>query len=123
MASNKTAIIGAGFGGLALALALHARDIPCDVYELRAESYEHGGGVMLSPNAIRVLDHIGAWEAAKSKGYRFETMAFLTDDQEVTGYYTFGNEKLFGYPGIRIYRSDMIKVFRALAKERSIPIH
>lgn len=44
--------------GLSLALALHKVHIPCTVYEGRDESYEAGGGITLSPNALRILDKL-----------------------------------------------------------------
>lgn len=52
-------IIGAGIGGLALALALQKRRIPVAVYERAPELGEVGAGVMLTPNSNRVLDHLG----------------------------------------------------------------
>jgi salicylate hydroxylase len=52
-------IVGAGIGGLALALALAQRGIAAHVVERRSELSEAGAGIQLSPNAVRVLEEIG----------------------------------------------------------------
>jgi salicylate hydroxylase len=56
---RTVAIIGAGIGGLAAALAL--RQIGCDVhvYEQAPELTEVGGGINMGPNAVRVLQRLG----------------------------------------------------------------
>jgi 2-polyprenyl-6-methoxyphenol hydroxylase-like FAD-dependent oxidoreductase len=53
------AIIGAGLSGLALAIALHRQGISCAIYELRDPSAATSGALMLSPNALRILDTLG----------------------------------------------------------------
>ena len=52
-------VIGAGIGGLALALALQRRHIAVVVYERAPQLGEVGAGVMLTPNSNRVLEHLG----------------------------------------------------------------
>lgn len=53
------AIIGGGIGGLSLALALHQRGLPCDVYETVPEVKEIGVGITLLPHAVRELSSLG----------------------------------------------------------------
>ena len=48
----KIAVVGAGIGGLTLALALRQRGIEVDLYEQTAELREVGAAVALSANAI-----------------------------------------------------------------------
>ncbi|MBM3513741.1 MAG: FAD-binding protein [Alphaproteobacteria bacterium] len=57
--NNVIMIIGAGIGGLALALALQKRGRKVAVYERAPELGEVGAGVMLTPNSNRVLEHLG----------------------------------------------------------------
>lgn len=52
-------IVGAGIGGLALALALARRGIASRIVERRQELAEAGAGIQLSPNAVRVLQELG----------------------------------------------------------------
>lgn len=49
------AIVGAGIGGLALALGLHQRGVACHVYEGAPEVREIGVGITLLPHAVREL--------------------------------------------------------------------
>jgi 2-polyprenyl-6-methoxyphenol hydroxylase-like FAD-dependent oxidoreductase len=52
--------------GQVLALALKHHKIDCEVFETRDEDYRHGGNIALAPNAIRVLDHVGVYDALQS---------------------------------------------------------
>ncbi len=71
---HSVAIIGAGLAGLSLALALHQQNIPCTIYESRPAPLNIGGAVMLSPNALKVLDALKLYSSAKTKGYSFEKL-------------------------------------------------
>ena len=63
--SGKTpvVIIGAGVGGLTLALLLRQRGIVAEVLEQSAELREVGAAVSLAANAVRVLHHLGLGDA------------------------------------------------------------
>jgi 2-polyprenyl-6-methoxyphenol hydroxylase-like FAD-dependent oxidoreductase len=52
-------IIGGGIGGVAAAVALHRAGIDATVYERANELREVGAGLMLWPNATRVLQELG----------------------------------------------------------------
>src|SRR4051812_30287302 len=62
----RIAIVGAGIGGLSLALALREQGLAADVYEQAAELTEIGAAIALSANATReyarlgLLDELGA---------------------------------------------------------------
>jgi salicylate hydroxylase len=55
----RVAIVGAGIGGLAAALALLRRGIDVQVFEQAGELSEVGAGVQLSANGTRVLFELG----------------------------------------------------------------
>src|SRR5450755_3902090 len=55
-------IIGGGIGGVAAALALHRAGIEVTVYERATGFREVGAGMMLWPNATRVLKELGLLE-------------------------------------------------------------
>src|ERR1700677_4179414 len=55
-------IIGGGIGGVAAAVALHRAGIQATVYERADELREVGAGMMLWPNATRVLKELGLLE-------------------------------------------------------------
>ena len=56
---NDVIIIGAGIGGLTLALALDRRGIPCRVYEAAPEIRGLGLGINILPHATRELAELG----------------------------------------------------------------
>src|SRR5580704_2295936 len=62
-------IVGGGIGGVAAAVALHRAGIEATVYERANELREVGAGMMLWPNATRVLKELGLLErVAASSG-------------------------------------------------------
>lgn len=63
--SAELAIIGAGIGGLAVAVALRAQRIPCTIYERAPELRPVGAGLLLSPNGITALDFLGVRNEAE----------------------------------------------------------
>src|ERR1700743_2134704 len=58
-------IIGGGIGGVAAAVALCLAGIEATVYERANELREVGAGMMLWPNATRVLRNLGLLDAVK----------------------------------------------------------
>ncbi|MBD2412813.1 FAD-binding monooxygenase [Nostoc calcicola FACHB-389] len=67
---NKVAIVGAGPGGLATAIALQNQGIDVQVYEKAQEFRPAGTGLGLAPNGLNALDAIapGIVETLKSSG-------------------------------------------------------
>ncbi|KFX99270.1 hypothetical protein V495_04219 [Pseudogymnoascus sp. VKM F-4514 (FW-929)] len=120
--SSHVAIIGAGLSGLSLGLVLHSQSIPCKIYESRDASYNQGGGIMLSPNALRILDTLGVYSRIVEKGYSFESLAFMNGTGKLEGEYFFGDQQRYGYKALRIYRHIILQEMIALVKERGIPI-
>ncbi|PGH02629.1 hypothetical protein GX51_04512 [Blastomyces parvus] len=120
---RHVAIVGGGLSGLSLALALQKVNIPCTVYEARAESYEAGGGITLSPNALRILDKLGVYERVRDKGHHFDTLAFSDGDGVIKDIYYFGSERLYGYRGFRIMRQLLINEMKVMLQDYGIYVH
>ena len=59
MTISRIAVIGAGIGGLTVAVALARRGIDCEVHERSGAPGGPGGGIQLSPNAVAVLHRLG----------------------------------------------------------------
>src|ERR1700735_579839 len=60
---RKIAIVGAGIGGLAAALALNRGGLDVEVYEQAHELREFGAGVQVSANGTRILHALGLKDA------------------------------------------------------------
>jgi len=52
-------IIGAGIGGLTAALSLQRHGCKVSIYEQAAALKEFGAGLLVTPNAMRALNHLG----------------------------------------------------------------
>ncbi|KAL8701495.1 MAG: hypothetical protein Q9201_004881 [Fulgogasparrea decipioides] len=119
---NDIVIIGAGLTGLSLALALHARSIPCSIYELRPPSVTTTGALMLSPNALRILNSLGVYERIRTKGYNFSNIAFKNEDEETMDLYPLGDERQYGYKALRIYRQTLLDELRSMVHACGISV-
>ncbi|OGM42670.1 Zn2Cys6 transcription factor [Aspergillus bombycis] len=119
---ENVAIIGAGLSGLTLALALRRQSIPCTIYEARSAPLDIGGAIMLSPNALRILDILGVYQRIRPQGYEFDHLYFRSPDNELVDTYEFGHMK-YGYHGLRIYRHVLIKELSEMVAQANIPVH
>jgi salicylate hydroxylase len=66
------AIVGGGLGGLAAALALRRAGIDATVYEMAPERREAGAGIVVPPNMVHVLVHLGLADALPDFAVRLE---------------------------------------------------
>lgn len=71
-------IVGAGVGGLVLALSLHQAGIACRVYEAVSEIKPLGVGINLLPHATRELDELGLLPALDAIAVRTRESVFYT---------------------------------------------
>ncbi|PYI03209.1 FAD/NAD(P)-binding domain-containing protein [Aspergillus sclerotiicarbonarius CBS 121057] len=123
MSIDNVAIIGAGLSGLALALALHQQGIPCTIYEARSAPLNIGGAIMLSPNALRILDHLGVYTRILPEAYSFDHLYFRSADDTPLDTYEFGSVSKYNYQGMRIYRHILIRELSAMVHDAGILIH
>ncbi len=64
----KISIVGGGIAGLTTAIALNQLGIRSEIYEQAKEFNEVGAGIMLQPNALKILDQLGLGTNIREKG-------------------------------------------------------
>lgn len=128
-------ILGGGIAGLTTALAL-TKFAPSDavpnihIFEIRPEPATIGGAVNLTPNALRMLDHLGAYDVIKQNGYGKDI-----DELEVYDIYSTklavssfkgAHGKGIGSPpfkALRITRGDALKaVLEVVRRQKNIKL-
>ncbi len=117
------AIVGAGIGGLAAALACVRRGIDVAVYEQAPELRELGAGVQVSANGTRVLYALGLEEAlAKVQVLPSGKAIRLWNTGQSWKLFDLGMESVerYGFPYLTLHRGDLHGVL-AHALERAKP--
>jgi 2-polyprenyl-6-methoxyphenol hydroxylase-like FAD-dependent oxidoreductase len=116
MGAESIGIVGGGIGGIATAVALHQVGINAVVYEKAAGLHEVGAGMMLWPNATRVLREMGLLEkvlACSGPNTHFLVRATCG---KVLMNIALGK---FDVPAVCMRRSDLLAVLlMALPRER-----
>lgn len=64
----KITIVGGGITGLATAAALRKLGLESEVYERAPQLNEVGAGILMQPNALKVLDWMGLGDSIREKG-------------------------------------------------------
>ncbi|MEQ5807803.1 FAD-dependent monooxygenase [Alteromonas sp. NFXS44] len=122
-AIKKALVVGAGIGGLSVAIGLKRNGVDVEVVELHGKRDVYHVGIVVQANFIRAMDAIGVADKAMEIGYPYETMIF-TDLQgnklheiEVKG---FAGER---YPArLGMTRPALHDLLLGAADELGIPI-
>jgi salicylate hydroxylase len=69
---TRVAIVGGGLGGLAAAAFLHQAGVPATVYEQARALREVGAGIMVPPNAVRMLRRLGVLGPFRERAIRLD---------------------------------------------------
>ncbi|KAH9826348.1 FAD/NAD(P)-binding domain-containing protein [Teratosphaeria destructans] len=121
---RNVAIIGAGLGGCALALALSNNDIPVTLYEARPSTSEGlVSGVILTPNGLRILDQLGVFSRIKERCYVSTDRCFKNDRDETTKKTPTASLEKFGYNNHRLWRSILLDEMKQMLAEQKIRIN
>jgi len=127
-------ILGAGIAGLTTALSLTKFTSPppnITIFELRPEPATIGGAVNLTPNALRLLSHLGALDEINAKQYGAECLAvevfdLYTNKKIAESSFRGPEGKGLGTPpftALRITRGEALKgVLEAVGKCPNIQI-
>lgn len=110
MQPQKVIIIGAGLGGMAAAAGLLRAGHRVSIHERADTLGEIGAGIMLTPNAVRALEFIGALSAVQRYAVEPATSRsrhYLTG--EIMGERSVADAYIarFGKPMLTIHRADL----------------
>ena len=121
----RVAIVGGGIGGLGLALALHARGLPCDVYEAVPEVREIGVGITLLPHAMRELAALGLQPELEAAGIENLESVFFNRFGQFIYREPRGRHAGYALPEVGIHRGKLHRVMydAVLARLGSQHVH
>ena len=110
MAPKKIGIIGGGIGGIATALALRQAGVDAVVYEKAPRLQEVGAGMMLWPNATRVLRELGLLENVVAQSGPNTNFLVRARSGKVLMNIALGQ---FDVPAVCIRRADLLAILLA----------
>ena len=84
--SGHIGIIGAGISGLALGCFLKKANIPVVIFEKSNDISEHGAGISLSPNGLRVLKALGIFKKIQRLSGNPHKAYFFSNNKKITSF-------------------------------------
>ena len=100
-------IIGGGIGGIAAAVALHRSGVNVSVYEREEQLREVGAGMMLWPNATRILRELGLLEDVVAHSGRNTHFLVRKSTGQILMSIALGN---FDVPAVCMRRADLLSI-------------
>ncbi len=104
---NGVVIIGAGIGGLTLALSLHRAQIPCRVYEAATTLLPLGVGINVLPHATGELRDLGVLHALERLAVVTREAAFFNRFGQLVYREPAGRWAGYDTPQLSIHRGDL----------------
>ena len=124
---SEVLIVGGGIGGLTAALCLAQQGQTVQVFEQAPAISEAGAGIQLSPNATRVLFHLGLEVPLTAAAFLPQHTEFRDwrsgrlISRNVLGETV---RDTFGFPYLHVHRGDLIGVLeRAVRSEARVTLH
>jgi len=115
---DEVAIVGAGIGGLTLALALHRAGIACRVYEAAADIRPLGVGINILPHASAALQPLGVLADLERVAVVTRESAFYNRFGQLVYDEPLGRWAGHATPQLSIHRADLQAVLLAAVRER-----
>jgi 5-methylphenazine-1-carboxylate 1-monooxygenase len=103
-------IVGAGIGGLALALSCHAAGIPCRVFEAVKTIEPLGVGINVLPHSVRELAALGLLPLLEAHGIATRELTYYTKRGQHIYAEPRGRFAGYDWPQISIHRGTLQKI-------------
>jgi salicylate hydroxylase len=120
----RVAIVGGGIGGLAASAFLHRAGMRPTVYEQAAELREVGAGLVVAPNAARLLRRLGVMEDFSRRAVRlsigWEFRRWQNGRVLSAEDLSSACERLYGEHTYTAHRADLLDVLRAAVPGGSV---
>ncbi|MEY2538479.1 MAG: hypothetical protein QOG67_2219 [Verrucomicrobiota bacterium] len=116
---KSIAIIGGGIGGIAAAVALHRIGVDVSVYERVEQLREVGAGMMLWPNATRVLGELGMLDEVLARSGRNTHFLVRTRTGKILMSIALGK---FEVPAVCIRRADLLSILLAALPDECLQL-
>ena len=111
-------IVGAGIGGLTLALALERRKIPCRIFESAPAIKAVGVGINILPHATEVLGELGLVSALERVAVETQEAAFFNRFGQLIYREPLGRRAGYAWPQFSIHRADLQSALLDAATDR-----
>ena len=111
-------VIGAGIGGLTLALELHRRGLGCKVFEAAPEIKPLGVGINLLPHSMKALAALGLEPALSKLAVETKEACFYNRFGQLIYREPLGRAAGYADPQLSIHRADLHQVLLEAVRAR-----
>lgn len=112
-------IVGAGIGGLTLALMLNQRGIDCDIFESVREIKPLGVGINLLPHAVTELQQLGLLEALTATAVPTSALHYYNQHGQLIWKEARGLDAGYAVPQLSIHRGELQLLLAKTVEERT----
>jgi 2-polyprenyl-6-methoxyphenol hydroxylase-like FAD-dependent oxidoreductase len=117
----RVVIVGAGIGGLTLALSLHAAGIEALVYEAAPEILPLGVGINILPHAVRELTELGLADGLADHAIATEALMYANKFGQEIWREPRGRQAGYNWPQYSIHRGVLQRLLLDTVRERLGP--
>ncbi len=123
MKVSRVAVLGAGIAGTCIAIACKRIGLDVDVFERASRPTSKGAGVVLWPNAMCILSHLGLDPSIARVGGRLNEMTRVSSTGEQLNCIDIRKlDSRMGYPSYSILRKDLHTSFLDELERLSIAV-